>query len=288
MASVTPYFLLLISVSFFKLISSNTVYHEGDQYEADPSYARATMTNATARAGDTQGILPRSSHDAELLRVNGKRFQCSETNHPLHLVGSVDKDVGIISRRVPDALAARAGASRRRTGAAARALRSTAAGVWWRAAPTRPYSAEILVLICEWVFEKIGASIERSTDAPRPQRSRLFDYSMWPPPRLRHTSGRGGRAPPKGKMRKFIKKIARLTLTLLSRSRTLSKSRGMSLKKTWSWKSALFAFTGIASSSTPWCIHHLISEDSPPLPLCQGLCFMFPKMCMKNQNKKRK
>ncbi|GBP93832.1 hypothetical protein EVAR_91971_1 [Eumeta japonica] len=44
--------------------------------------------------------------------------------------------------------------------------------------------------------------------------------------------------------------LARLTLTLLSRSRTLSESRGMSLKKTWSWKSALFAFTGIASSST--------------------------------------
>ncbi|GBP62270.1 hypothetical protein EVAR_8609_1 [Eumeta japonica] len=63
----------------------------------------------------------------------------------------------------------------------------------------------------------------------------------------------------------------------------------VSLKKTWwSWKSALSASTGIASSSIPWYIYHLISEDSPPLPLCQRLCFMFPKIYMKNQNKKRK
>ncbi|GBP91065.1 hypothetical protein EVAR_90890_1 [Eumeta japonica] len=86
------------------------------------------MTNATARAGDTQGFLPRSSHDAELLRVNGKRFKCSETNHPLHLVGSVGK-CGIISRSVPDALGAGVEAA---DGAAARTPSTAAA--WWRAA----------------------------------------------------------------------------------------------------------------------------------------------------------
>ncbi|GBP93881.1 hypothetical protein EVAR_56690_1 [Eumeta japonica] len=119
MASVTPYFLLLISVSFFKLISSSTVYHEGDQYEADPSYARATMTNATARAGGHardfyRGAVMMQSYCVLMESV----FNVVKQTTPLHLVGSVDG----LSRRVPDALRRAAGASRRRTGAAARAL----------------------------------------------------------------------------------------------------------------------------------------------------------------------
>ncbi|GBP85137.1 hypothetical protein EVAR_90750_1 [Eumeta japonica] len=120
---------------------------------------------------------------------------------PLHLVGSV---VAVYLTR------SRRGRARRGGGRARlRALRSTAAGgvVARRADP--PYSAEILVLICEWVFEKMK-SVLSSNGVLMHLDPSDHDYLTIVCGRRRAyatLSGRGGRAPPKGKMRKFIKKI---------------------------------------------------------------------------------